>query len=286
MIPKPFELTQESYYTKENPFISNSKVSDFLLSKEYFYRRHIAKDLEFKTTVPIKIGRIVDAMFSQEKIPYQVKVLKRDNSDLYERQKFMDDDEFVTEAQMDDGLYRGQAITREPFYQDYLKNPTTKFQPILQGLAGETPICGMADVTVEDANTFYIDDCKSVSPMKLKSASHWYWNCLEMGYDRQMGAYAYMAEQMGLNHGKPIVCRHIVVTKVRDGVFVVRLFIMPERMVIEGTQKFLAGVNGIVTETAWIDPPLTWESAEMLGPGNREEAYDEDDEGAEIQFDE
>lgn len=280
------ELNQLNYYTPANTCISNSKVSDFLLSREYYFKRHISRELDFKATVPIKIGRIVDAVFSQEKIPYMVKVLKRDDPDLFEIQKTMDDDLFVTEAQMEEGLMRGQAITREPFYQEYLKNGA-KFQPILQAeirwpdVASAIQICGMADVISEDDEHFYIDDCKSVSPMKLKSAAHWYWNCIEMGYDRQMGAYAGMAQEMGLNNGKKIVCRHVVVTKERDGVYKVRLFVLPEEMWDRGGQKFVKGVVALAAEKNWIDPPLNWNDAEVLGPGNKPD-YDEEEDDSEL----
>lgn len=273
-------LTASNYYTPENTCISNSKVSDFLLSREYYFKRHISRELDFKATVPIKIGRIVDAVFSQEKIPYMVKVLKRDDPALFEMQKDMPDDMFVTEAQMEEGLMRGQAITREPFYQEYLKNGA-KFQPILQGTFCDIPVCGMADVISEDENCFYIDDCKSVSPMKLKSAAHWYWNCIEMGYDRQMGAYAWMAGEMGLNNGKPIICRHVVVTKERDGVYKVRLFVLPETMWSSGRNKFLEGATELAAEKNWIDPPLNWNDAEVLGPGNKPD-YDEEEDDSEL----
>jgi hypothetical protein len=281
------KLTHANYYTPDNLAISNSKVSDFLRSKEYFYKRHITHELEFKPTTPIKIGRIVDAIVSKEKIRYEVKVLKRDDPVLFEFQKSMPDDAFVTEDQLYEGQMRAQAITREPFYQEYLTGDAT-FQPILEAeieVDGEmVPICGMADVMLETADTIFIDDCKSVSPMKVKTTQHWYWNCRDMGYFRQMGAYAKMVSLMRRKAGLPqkeIVCRHFVVTKEMDGLYRVHLFVIPTRELVTGAAQFVEGVRDIVREKDWFDPPVTWDSAVPLIQPQQEEDYADEEEGFE-----
>ena len=281
-------LTQENYFTPENTAISNSKVSDYLRSKEYYYKRHISHELSFTPTAPVKIGRIVDAIVSQQKVPYEVKVLKRDDPDRFEYQKTMPDDAFVTESQWEEGQQRAQAITREPFYQEYLQKGA-KFQVLLQHQmtiddGQEMNICGMADLMMLDGDTLYIDDCKSVSPMKVKTPGHWYWNCRDMGYFRQMGAYAFMAretlqKEMGFTR---IVARHFVVTKEMDGLYKVHLFIIPDAQLWFSAGEFIGHATKIHHEKDWIDPPVTWDAATALMPPNSDDSkYDDEEEGFE-----
>ena len=84
------ELSCENYFTPENTAISNSKVNNFLLSKEYYFGRHIAHTIEFERTSSIKIGSIADALVTGGEIPFHVKCLKRDNPDRFDLQKKMD----------------------------------------------------------------------------------------------------------------------------------------------------------------------------------------------------
>lgn len=271
---KGLVLTHDNYYTAENVCISNSKISDFLLSKEYFYRRHITHELTSDDTVPIKIGKMVDAIVCGNPVPYEVKVLKRDNPELFERQKEMPDTAFVTESQWNEAQGRAQAITKEPFYQWYLENKA-EFQVIMQGalIVGDDnpkdiPICGQADVITVVGDTVYIDDFKSVSPMKIKTPQHWYWTCEDMGYFRQMGNYAWMT---AMKHpGKKVVCRHVCVTKLRDEVWRVYLFNIPHERVAQGFKEFEKGLELLVATTNFIDEPITWDQAYDLTPGKQE----------------
>lgn len=243
--------------------------------KEFFYKRHISHETSFTPTAPVKIGRIVDALLSGEAPPYQKKVLKKDDASTYEFQKSLPDQEFVTEAQWDEGHARAAAVTREPCYQFYMQRDA-KFQVILQdkyAIEGkDVDICGMADVMTlsEDGKTLFIDDFKSVSATKVKSALHWYWNCQAMGYFRQMAAYRFMAyntlqKEMGFTD---IVCRHMVVTKEMDDLYRVKLYVIPSAVLDRALGEFLAGVCGIVMEKDWIDPPITWDDAEELNGHN------------------
>lgn len=258
---KKIKLTKENYFTPENTAISNSKVSDFLKSKEYYYKKHILHEIDPEETVPLKIGKMVDCILSGEPVPYQASVLKKDNPELYEYQKTLPDNLFITENQWEEAQKRAQAITREPFYQDYLQH--SKFQVILQGTYKRIQICGVIDVLTETVDTIYIDDFKSSSEMKATN-SKWFWNCVESGYFRQMGAYSYMINKRYNRKKKKIICRHIVVWKESRDLYKVKLYILPDLMINVGTEEFLAGVKMIKKEKNWFDEPITWDKAELL----------------------
>lgn len=262
-------LTHETYYTPSNTAISNSKVGDYLKSKEFYFRKHVAHEISTTTTAAMKIGKIVDALVTGEPLPYQAKVLKKDNPELFARQKDMDEDSFVSQGQWEEAQQRAQAITKEPFYQWYMDNKA-EFQVILEGtvedMLDEIPVCGMADVVTETADTIYLDDIKSVAWTKCRTATHWYWNCVSMGYFRQMAVYAQLLIGQGrLKIGeKKLVVRHVVVSKESENLYRVKLFIIPNEILIPYWEQFADTVRAISHEKFYLDPPIAWPDAETL----------------------
>ena len=261
------KLTAENYFTPQNIAMSNSKVSDFLQSKEYFYKKHVSREIEFKQTIPMKIGSMVDAMVSGETIPYMVKVLKRDDPDQYDYQRTLDESLLITEDQYDEAFKRASAITKEPFYLNYL-NKNSDFQVVLQGHVKysnkKLPVCGMADVITTTRKTVYIDDFKSVSSMKVSSPQKWFWTCREMGYFRQLAVYKNLHKQMHPRSRKEIVCRHVVVTKVQEDLYKVKLFIIPDQLLDAPWEEFRKTVKLIFKEKDFIDEPVKWKDAVTL----------------------
>jgi hypothetical protein len=217
----------------------------------------------------MKVGSIVDAIISGEEVRYSKKVLKRDDPDLFQEQKEMDKELLVSENVWNDAIARAEAITSSSAYKWYKKNKA-KFQVILQGditvNSNVVPICGMADVITETKDTVYIDDFKSTNLNKLQSAKKWFYNCIDSGYVRQLGAYRYMWRLMNPNDNRDIVCRHLVVAHSK-GVVKLKTFIFSEELLDFGESDFLQGVAEIVDRIArddFEDEPTTWEDAEVF----------------------
>ena len=278
VMPKDWLINHENYFTDENFYISNSKVSDFLKSKEYFLKKHISDEIPNPSSIPMKIGSMVDALLCGEEIPYSIKVLKREDPEEYQRQSDLPEDRIVTQAQFDEAQARVKAITREPFFEEYAKDnrvDRTEFQTILLGHIPygikpnreKIPICGMADaITRRRRKAVYIDDFKSTSPMKVVNPKTWYWVCHDMGYFRQLAVYKYLFEQTRERLDKrPIICRHIVVTKLQENLYKVHLFVIPNELLIEPWKQFERTVKAIWEEKDWKDEPVEWKSAIDLG---------------------
>jgi len=266
-----FALTRETYYDPRRLHISNSHVSDFLKSRAYYYKKHIAKTMKPKVSVPMKIGRIVDSCITGEKIPYDVKVLKRDDPDLFEAQKDMPDDVFVSRDQMETARGLANAIKGAEFFKEYC-NRRTEFQFLLSGNIDKTLICGLADIVSYDAETttFYIDDIKTSAAYAVKSPTKWFFHAQDFGYCRQLAAYRMMLREINAplaNAELKIVCRHIVASKIEDDLYQVKLFILSDAVLDQAEREFIAGVRAIqdaMDKNKWEDEPLTWNKAEEL----------------------
>src|SRR3990167_8118332 len=214
-------LTKDNYFSPQNTAISNSKVSDFLKSKEFYKKKHLDHSIVHKQTANMKVGTCVDCFISGQPIPYTTKVLKRDNPDIFEMQKELAEEVFISNAQLEEAYARAEAIKKEPFFGWYEQNGA-EFQALLQAQYRGIPICGMADIVTVTKKAVYIDDIKSVSKSKVRSPESWYWTCEEMGYLRQLAAYRYMWKAGNPKVRKPVECRHVVVYKEDENVYKVK----------------------------------------------------------------
>lgn len=289
--PKPFVLTTKNYFDSCRPHISNSQVSDFLKSRRYYYDKHIAKTIETKLTANMKVGRITDAIVTKQKHNLQVRVLKRDDPERYERQKEMSEDCLVSEDQMATGKALAKAVMREPFFAEYDFKEKTKTQVLLTGLVDEMLICGLVDLFTYKDGVFAIDDLKTATAFAAQDAKHWFHHCLEFGYLRQLAAYRMMLRETwpqivdrgvtpAMEKNFKIICRHIVAYKAGDSLYKVKLFTFNPATLDLAEREFVAGVRGIkqcLTTGRWDDPPVTWQDAEEIVNPTGEEMWEGDD---------
>jgi len=273
-------LTALNYHSEENTALSNSKISDFLLSKEFFKAKYIDKTVPREITKPMKIGLMVDDRFSGNPMSFTIKLqmscLKKDNPSLYETERRakdaqddlnIPDEEMVSMAEFQEAQGRADAIMREPFYKWFEKKGAA-FQYPLQGFVKNgkqlIPICGLADVITETPDAVYIDDGKSTNAQKVKTISKWFYACKEMGYLRQLAVYVQLWKQMHPGDKRKIVTRHFTVYEAKKGVFKVKLFTIPQSMLKPYWKEFQDAVKAIAEETEWTDAPVTWDGAKML----------------------
>lgn len=276
---KKFVLTSANYFSGERPHISNSQVTDFLRSREFFWRKYILKEIPFETTANMRIGSMTDDMLCGKPPRFQVRVLKRDDPDLYAVQQGLPSELLVTEREWNEATSHAKAIMREPCYKWYAENGA-KFQFLLQGDWNGIPICGMADVLTVTKDTIYVDDFKIVSKLKIASLAKWFYNAEFMGYFRQLAAYKFIWQQMNPGDSRPVVTRHLISAKETEGLYKVLPIIIPEEFLEGPLQEFKLGVEGIASllkTKDWNDPPVRWEDAKEL-PNPRTKEDDEDEE--------
>jgi len=263
---KQFKLTQNNYYSSERPHVSNSQVSDYLKSKEYFWRKNVLKEIPFGDTPNMRIGSMVDDMLSGRPMRFQVKVLKRDDPERYEEQKNINPELLITEREWNEAIAHAKSLMSQPCYKWYAETGA-KFQYVLEAKLNEVPVCGMADVITETRSVVFIDDFKVVSKLKIATLDKWYFNCLEMGYFRQLAAYKWMWQQMHPNDIRPIICHHLISAKECEGLYKVLPIVLPEELLVAPLEEFKLGVEGIANlldSKDWQDPPVKWSDAKIL----------------------
>lgn len=257
-------LDHNNYYTRENTAISNSKVGDFLNSKEYYKAKHIDGTIESTTNPSMRIGSMADIYMSTGKEAdilkeFSVRTLKRDDPELYEAQKTMNPDQIVSENEYNKAVRIGKRIVDSHLYK-WFKDNKTEFQVILQGQYGGVDVCGMVDALTVIGNKVYIDDFKTSAPASMSNAVKWHFHCKDYGYYRQMAHYREMVAQM--HPDKHIMCRHIVISN--DDFAKVKLFTFAPETLVEPLKEFKSAVQAIVNEKDWVDEVPTWDDAIML----------------------
>lgn len=268
MRQKLIELTEANYYTRENEYISNSKVSDFLASKEYYKAKHIDHTVIEEKTDAMELGSMVDHIFSRGSIgalteKYRV---KQGRSDVHDPE---DPIIPVTLTQWNKAIEMGRTILDSEWYLFY-KTPGLKvnFQQILTDkVKTKKPfigICGKTDIfVIDEANkTIYIDDVKTAALGAMRTSTTWYWHCLEFGYFRQLYGYRLMAQHMF--PGFKVITRHAVISSGKRGKYLTKLFVIPEDLLWTAGTEFLNTVTAIANEKTWKDEPVGWSSAETL----------------------
>ena len=160
------ELTNENYHS-DNKYLSNSKINDYITCPHYFKRKHIDKDLEITGTASLKIGSAVDTVLTKGVAEfnkqYQIKVLKRDNPELFEEQKEnINNVEFVSQSEIDKVLEIVKAVKRTDAYkgiENHDKQVVLKHN--CEGMGIWAGLKGMLDFLKIDGDKAVITDLKT-----------------------------------------------------------------------------------------------------------------------------
>ena len=194
------KLTQENYFEINNGVLTRSKIKDFLIDKNYFYRKHVLGEIEKQPKKAFQIGSIVDELLtmldSKEKykvldVDLRTKAGKEAKADAeasgYELLK-QDDYEFIMNI--------ASAVEETDVYQMIIKEDYVK-QGILQAPMdlGEhfDSLAIMIDFYKIDGDTCIIIDLKttnSVDNRKFFYSAQDYW------YFMQMGIATYLFEKL------------------------------------------------------------------------------------------
>jgi len=266
------KLTIDNYYHEARPHISNSQISDYLKDPEFFYRRHVLLELPFKVTDPMKRGLVVDAILTgvpdeegRVIIPYQKKVLKRDDPEKYEEQKEMDDRYLVPERIWDEAMELTEYVYRQPFWQAGLSK--AQFQVVLESQMEGLPICGLPDRVDYKKGEWWITDLKCVSPMKISSPAKWLWNALDMGYIRQAALYQYLwakKKRMSVTDMKrKIRFFHAAAAHFEPGLNKVELYEVPQSLMDEQLEV-IRDVLRKIKRNQFDSPKVKWNKAITL----------------------
>lgn len=218
------KLTKRNYFTKANTHITNSKVSDFMRSKEVYKKKWIDWTWDRCKTPSMILGSIVDEYISTGKVPksYQVKVLKKDDPVKYETQQSMNSECLISQDVYDKAINMSLRIVKSDIYK-WLKARKVKFQVLLTATYNEVPVAGLLDALVIEGDTAYVLDFKTSNERGMLNLKAWYWHCKDFNYFRQMAHYG---ELVRLNYPevKNIIYRHIVISSSEEDNYTIKIF--------------------------------------------------------------
>jgi hypothetical protein len=243
-----FTLTKENYFSPERPQISSSGIKDYLLSPKLYKDRHILRlpEAQKKVSPAMVKGTIVDEILTEGKTTFSMAVLKRDDPELFEKQKLCPD-KIATPAVWEEAQLIATQLPKHPVWSEGLA--VAEFQKIVD----DGRLCGKLDRFQPDKN--FIIDLKITTEAAAKDARSWKNHCLKLGYHIQAGVYCYL---MKSNPAFAHICAYT-----KDGVVVVKVYILPQEMIKQGMYLANLAVAGI--EAGNFDEPLTtWEQAQPL----------------------
>ena len=270
-----FKLTNENYFSKDRPHVSNSHVGDYLKSPAYYKAKHIDKLTSFNVTEAMKKGSVVDALLTQPgNFPYQMKVMKKDNAEIYEAQKTMNPDYLVTPTNWNQAHTLAAYISSQPFWQEGLETAT--FQQVLEGEIAGVLVCGLPDrIDCLGDGKWRITDLKCVAAMKISSPQKWMYNAIDMGYIRQAAIYRRLWAQLQGIPEKDVQFAHAVGSYVQDGLCKVELYEIPESFMAHAMIEIEWALTEI-REGNFTERPITWAALQQL-PFTLELDRDDDD---------
>ncbi len=259
-------LTLSNYYTSDNKYLTNSKISDYLASPHYFYRKHVLGEIESKPTKAMIFGSAVDFLLAQDddKPVFQIvsrKNLKNPPNGYVE----------VNESEYKEIFEVADAVANTKVFKDIDKNfqknvilsidkPIGKY---FVGLAGRPDYLKITDkeIIIGDLKT-----ARTTDPRK------YFYHCKEYGYFRQQAFYQMLADN--LYPERKMKSYHLVVDKIKD-IYNVQLFELDEEEIFNAKVELLKIIKEISQRTDYSKPKLSWKDAIKLRDP-RTEYFDED----------
>jgi len=250
-------LNHENYFTKENKHLSNSKISDWLKSKHYFYKKHISCETSQSVTDAMVLGSAVDTWLTESREEFEkqyIQVTKRSrNGDTpwrYQLNKTMYDavENMCTSAEDSPAL---KALS------DY------ETQKILQSdiqLGHFDGIAGIPDLIKIDGDTCEIVDLKTA---KTIDPTKYHWHCIDFGYYRQQAMYQILAEN--IYKCKNFRSRHVVIEKDPDGINHVQTFILNQGRINKDKDFLFQVFESIKNEKDFLPHKASWDDAIEIG---------------------
>lgn len=265
------KLTAKNYHSDKNPYLSNSKISLFLKSKEAYAARYITKTDEGDMSASLLIGRMVDIAFEKGK----VSAIDREFvcMDLKTYRESGEERTRVTPDQMDKARRMANVLIYSDLYKD-LKEKHTNVDKFFQKVLVDEKrgFAGMLDLLIvnHDTKKIMIIDLKTCSPSGMRNAKSYFYHCLEYSYFRQLAGYMLLVENEYPDY--EIDFAHITISS--DEYPQVKLFNFDKKL-IERELKFIdMMIEQIINCTDWIDHIPTWDEIITIKDPNEPTQFD------------
>ena len=260
-------LTKENYFSIENKYISNSRISDWLKDKHYFYQKHITGDIENKKTIPMLIGSACDCWLTDSRKAFELQYnvvarrnLKNPPSDVIE----------ITQSQYDEIVGICESVERQDAYKAMKGHTTQKILTMPMELGLFCGICGVPDFFKIDGKTAVITDLKSAE--RADSPIKYYYHCLDYGYFRQAAMYKILL-RYNFKDVEKIIFRHITVQK-EENIYGVYTFILDDERIAMEEENILSNILPMIAKEKDFLPRNTkWSDAIVIGALNNDDDF-------------
>lgn len=265
------KLTLENYFTPENKYLSNSKISDWLRCKNYFYKKHVTHEIVEGKTDAMLVGSATDNILTDihnvSDGKYVVRQFNGTTKDgKAETELFKELGKVIlTQAKYDEIMGMSIAVSETSAYKE-LKNH--KAQEILQI---DMPIgkhfiglCGVPDwYIINSDGVCIITDLKTAKTIDEK---RYFYHCKEFGYFKQQADYQMILASLHPEI-KTFLSRHLVVHKDKN-VWTVKAFILSQSEIEKEKAELLKIINDISNEVEFKKTDATWENAITISDPN------------------
>jgi hypothetical protein len=183
-------LTKATYFTKDNHYLSSSKLKDYMNDPYYFYRKHVLHEIEPDKTPSMRIGSAVDSYLTGSRARFKKEYVAT------ERRNLKTPPEGITELTMSEyntAVAIIGAVSRTTIYKEIKRD--YKSQVIFSIKRPIGLFCGLAGIP----DWFKVVDNKGII-IDLKTTSNvsrgkFYYQALDMGYYFQQAVYQMLLEE-------------------------------------------------------------------------------------------
>lgn len=262
-------LNKNNYFSLENRAITNSRLSDWLMGKQYFKQKHIDGTLDFKRTSSMIVGSVVDDLLTQDDIKAQYIVGDKRLKEFKNRE----DVTVITQGMYDEMMGLAIAVEETSAFKQlatYQKQVIFQFARDLGKYFDS--IAGIPDFFKLEYDNLPEGKKVRVSIVDLKTSTTidpWMYakHADGLGYYRQQAFYQILITLRLMEDGIvtsideiEFLSRHLVVEKTKN-IYNVGTFIIDQDHIDFEKDNIFAMLDEIKVETEFKKKDATWEEA-------------------------
>lgn len=258
------KLTEDNYYTPGTKALTHSKIKDFAICPNYFYRKHVLNEIEQGPASDAFItGTVVDKLLSGEQLSSKYTVVKRRTEKL-KAEAAASNVILLLQTQENEIIELAAAIEDTDAFKVIKEN--SQMQTILQV---EDQISEHWDSRAGKPDFFWIDGkgvCFLIDLKTSKTADprQYYWHAMGYRYDSQLAMYKMLLGEKYLDKISEVRCFNLVVSKQRD-VYDVELFEFPTHTIDRATNWINYQIDAIRLETEYTKYNPSFDAPKIFG---------------------
>lgn len=261
-------LNKNNYFTIENHYISNSRISDWLKDKHYFKLKHITGEIENKKTTPMLLGSACDRWLTAGKDTFLKEYIAVSRRNLKDPPKNIIE---LTPVQFEEVVAICESVERQDAFKELADHEKQRILTMDMDLGKFCGLCGQIDFFKVEGSKATITDLKTAE--QAKSSVKYHYHCLDYRYYAQMAVYDLL-----IRHNYPdvkeVTHRHLVVEKDPDGVNKVYTFILDAERVEMEKENILDNILlAIKSETEFAPSNVSWSDSVVIGSLNKDDEF-------------